>query len=359
MRALLISNPHSTTHSSGGLDEIVRALRSVSGLSLRAQFTAYPGHAREMVRGLRRKDFDYIVSIGGDGTVNEIIDGLLDGNPFSAPAPEQLPVVCIVPTGGANVLAGSLGIPRSARSAAWYLADAVRRGQSTTISVGRAGDRCFVVNTGVGIDGAVIAIMEGMRSGGASATALGYLPAIYRAWQDLLRNPPRISVTVDGTVLGTDLPVAIVSNANPWTYFGDIPVTTNPGLSRHFGLGVYALTSFKGLTGLVTAANLAGGLLPLRGIFQVAQRELRVDNATQVQLRSDRPLHFQIDGEYVDRRNEVEVSVCAEGIRVTVLSDEATLERQQRLILAAPFPQRMFLMWRQRVRARRHRGHSG
>ncbi|WP_287535872.1 acylglycerol kinase family protein, partial [Corynebacterium sp.] len=106
MRALLISNPNSTSNSARRMPSIVRALRSVEGIRLTSMFTAYPGHAEEMVAGITVRDYDVIISLGGDGTINEIVNGLMDSNPFSALPATELPAIATIPTGSANVLAG-------------------------------------------------------------------------------------------------------------------------------------------------------------------------------------------------------------------------------------------------------------
>ena len=77
MRVLLISNPNSTSQNSALFREVLPVIRDVEGLQLLARFTHYPGHAQDMVRGMTREDFDVILVFGGDGTVNEVVNGLL------------------------------------------------------------------------------------------------------------------------------------------------------------------------------------------------------------------------------------------------------------------------------------------
>ena len=77
VRALLISNPNSTSNTDRRMPGIVRALRSVEGIRLTSMFTAYPGHAAEIVSGKTVRDYDVIICLGGDGTINEIINGLM------------------------------------------------------------------------------------------------------------------------------------------------------------------------------------------------------------------------------------------------------------------------------------------
>lgn len=349
MRALLISNPNSTTNTPAAMKDIVTALRSVESLTIKSVLTAYKGHATDIVTGLTSKDFDYVICLGGDGTVNETVNGMLRSDPFSAPEADDLPTLAIVPTGSANVLAGSLGIPRNPVDAAWYVAGLISRGMRSPISIGHAADRCFVVNAGVGIDAEVIATMDGLRSRGTRASYFRYLPEVYRAWRGIQSNPPRISATVDGRELGRDIPIAIVSNANPWTFLGDLPVVTNPKMSVHGGLGFYGVTSLQGIAGLVTAANLAGALTGLRDTFRVPEREIRADDAQEVHLETSRPLKFQLDGEYIDERTELLIRVKKRGINVAALADDYTASRFTKTVASRPVEERLLNMLGKRV----------
>jgi diacylglycerol kinase (ATP) len=90
--------------------------------------------------------FDLIVAAGGDGTVNEVVNGLV-----AVPRP-----MAVLPLGTANVLANEIGLPRNPRQLARVIADGAPR----PIWPGRAGDRLFVAMTGVGFDAAVLATLD-------------------------------------------------------------------------------------------------------------------------------------------------------------------------------------------------------
>lgn len=313
MRALLVSNPNSTSITDSLTRTVVAELRSVPGLRLRSEFTAHPGHATAIVTGLTRREVDVVVCMGGDGTVNEVLNGLLGAQPRAA---DELPAVAVIPSGSANVLAGALGLPRDPKLAARVVGDLLRAGVDRRITVGRVAGRWFAVNAGLGIDAAVISTMEDARASGASANPLRYLPILVASWYRMRVNPPRISVRADGAAMGRDLPFAVVSNSNPWTFLGDLAVVTNPGTTLSGGLGVYGITSVAGPKGLVAALRLAGAGRTLWRVLGVAERELRDDDVTHVTLTSPEPLPFQIDGEYVDERAELEITCARDAIRV-------------------------------------------
>lgn len=316
MRALLISNPNSTSITDDLARTVVAELRAVRDLRLRSAFTAHPGHAEEIVAGLTRDDCDVIVCMGGDGTVNEVVNGLLgpsaDGRPARGAA--ELPAVAIIPSGSANVLAGALGMPRDPKLAARVVAGLLRAREERAISAGLAGGRWFVVNAGLGIDAEVISAMEDLRAGGVSANPLRYVPTGFGVWARMRANPPRITARVDGLTIGEDLPMAVVSNSNPWTFLGDLAVVTNPGTRLSGGLGFYALSGIDGLPGLFAALRLAGAGTGVADALGIEGRELSDDDVEAVDLTSPEPLKFQIDGEYVDERDHLEIRCARDAI---------------------------------------------
>jgi len=77
-------------------------------LDLTTYFTHHPGHATELCHNITNADYDVVVAIGGDGTVNEVINGLLG----PAPTPRtNIPTLAVIPTGSANVFVRALGFP--------------------------------------------------------------------------------------------------------------------------------------------------------------------------------------------------------------------------------------------------------
>lgn len=145
-RIAAICNPH----SGGGsyrhdMPLILEALRGL-GYEVEQHKTLGSGDATRLAREAAAQGFDVVCAIGGDGTVNETINGL---------AGSDVPLA-IVPTGTVNVLAMELGIPLEP-------ADAVRLLDAGTVSwidLGLAGDRYFGLMAGVGMDAVVVASMH-------------------------------------------------------------------------------------------------------------------------------------------------------------------------------------------------------
>src|SRR5688572_20133838 len=106
MRALLVVNPAATTTSARTRDVISHAL--ASDLKLEVAATEHRGHARALARrAVEQGSAQLVIALGGDGTVNEVINGLLE----HGPDPDRLPRLAVVPGGSTNVFARALGLP--------------------------------------------------------------------------------------------------------------------------------------------------------------------------------------------------------------------------------------------------------
>jgi diacylglycerol kinase (ATP) len=115
------------------------------GCAVTIRPTAGAGDAERLARAAGR-EFDVVVAAGGDGTVNEVANGLAGS---SRP-------LGVLPLGTANVLANELGLPRRPKRLAAVLAGAVPQ----PIWPGRIGDRLFVCMGGIGFDAAVVARVD-------------------------------------------------------------------------------------------------------------------------------------------------------------------------------------------------------
>ena len=259
----MISNPNSTSQSDALFRQVIPLLRDVEGAHMRMQFTHYAGHAEEIVRGMTRTDFDAIVVFGGDGTVNEVVNGLLGpADRKDRPRPEELPVLGVVPTGSANVFVRALGIPNTPVEAAHVLARLMERDTRRKIHLGTWNDRWFAVNAGFGLDADVLARVDRAREMGFSATPLRYLAVSAQAYLRARVIPPEISVHAVSRAgeqfTAHKVPLMFTSNTNPWTFLGPLPVVTNPRNSFDAGLGLFGVSDLGGIHGLVGMLHLMG-----------------------------------------------------------------------------------------------------
>ena len=140
-RILLIYNPTAGGRQRARFDNVVAELRKLA-CELTLAETHHRGHAEELAREADAEAFDVIAACGGDGTVNEVINGLAGKNI----------ALGIIPLGTANVLAGEIGLPRDPQK----IAEALSRGPIRAVHVGQANGRRFSMMAGIGFDALVV-----------------------------------------------------------------------------------------------------------------------------------------------------------------------------------------------------------
>ena len=174
MRALLVANPHATTTTAAGRDVIARAM--AGEVKLDVLQTERRGHAAEAAAQAVRDGIELVVAHGGDGTLNEVVNGVLAASDGRAGDPLDGPVVGIVPGGSANVFARALGVPVDPMAATARLLEQVSRRASRLVGLGHAQPdggapgRWFTFNAGLGWDAEVVAAVERARAAGREAT---------------------------------------------------------------------------------------------------------------------------------------------------------------------------------------------
>src|ERR1700743_368253 len=125
VRALLIVNPRATTTTKPVREVIVRTLAAKA--EIKVVETRHRGDAREIACGAAAAGWDALLVLSGDGTINEVVNGLMDKE--SCPA-EQVPALGALPGGNANVFTRDLGVPPDPLAAVEVLA--ARLGGGTT-----------------------------------------------------------------------------------------------------------------------------------------------------------------------------------------------------------------------------------
>ena len=123
---------------------LTRALNHLERLecTVKVVETTSPGHAETLAREASVEDFDVIAAAGGDGTINEVVNGLKGRNL----------ALGVVPMGTANVVADEIGLPRSPE----IVANTLAHGMAQPIHVGRVNDRRFIMMSGAGFDANVV-----------------------------------------------------------------------------------------------------------------------------------------------------------------------------------------------------------
>jgi diacylglycerol kinase family enzyme len=320
----LIVNPHATSTTRLRRDVIVRALSSA--VELEVVETRYRGHATSLAAAARSDGFGLVLTLGGDGTVNEAVNGILgpataggpaaagdpaaDGGPSSDAA--SLPALAALPGGSANVFTRNVGLPPDPVDAAGRILQALAGGRYRTLGLGLAGDRYFTFNAGLGIDAEVVRAVDGHRARGRTATPALYVRMILRQYYRVTdRRHPALTLERDGHPPAGPLFLGIVSNTAPWTYLGSRPVYTNPQAAFDSGLDVFALRSLRTIS---TARTLSQMLSPARPPH--GRSVLTLHDQAELTLRSSRPLAFQVDGEYMGEHECVRFLSVPDALRV-------------------------------------------
>src|SRR6478735_12302066 len=150
-RGLLVANPNATSTSPWVRDIITRALSHEVALDVVT--TTHRGHAEELAAAAA--DIDLLVTLGGDGTINEVVNGLLESGRA------ELPMLATIPGGSANVMARALGFPNDAIEAVGMILESLRTDSSHVIGLGNAQyapadggptkSHWFTINAGIGL----------------------------------------------------------------------------------------------------------------------------------------------------------------------------------------------------------------
>jgi diacylglycerol kinase family enzyme len=321
MRALVVVNPAATSTTAKMRDVLVGALGSELKVDLAE--TSHRGHARELATEAAAAEVDVVVAVGGDGTVNEVVNGLLSDGPSPG-----LPMLAVVPGGSTNVFSRALGRSRDPVEATAEIIDALRAGRTRLVSLGTASatgtstaplvepdparaeaqavadaasepewtpERWFVFAAGLGFDAEVISRVEARRAQGRRSTGPLYVKEATQAF--LLgreRRRPAMTLQIPGEDPLPGLFLCLVSNVSPWTYLGARPVNPSPEASFDAGLDVFAM----------------GRMGPLRMLHTLRQTLAREPNARgrgvhrwhdleELTLTASRPQGWQVDGDHL------------------------------------------------------------
>jgi YegS/Rv2252/BmrU family lipid kinase len=170
------------------------------GFAFSLSTTEYPGHASELAAAAASQKIDTVIVIGGDGTVNEVINGLLSSGP------NHTPCIGIVPAGSSNDFSKSLEIPQRQEDACRV----IMKGRTREVDVGQAGPHYFCSASCLGYFAQVAARSLKMRRLRGSLRyvipTLGVIREMTGGWE--------MSVRADGRVFHGTYAVLLVGNAS-------------------------------------------------------------------------------------------------------------------------------------------------
>ncbi len=354
VRILVVVNPRATTTTPYERDVLAHALGSAA--ELRIEQTRNRGHAAALACRAMRDATDAVIVLGGDGTVNEVVNGLLtDG------LHDRVPALGVIPGGATNVFARALGLPNDPIEAAGMVLAALRTGHRRPVSMGRTDDRWFIFAAGVGFDAEIIARVDKRRGRGAKSTEMLYARAGVREFLASDRHHPQLHLdfgdpaadpasdpasdrgsdpdsavapsnstqsnstqsnstrsnstqsrstdksTVDGVYY------AVIANTDPWTYIGNRALHPTPQASFETGLDLFARTRMGLPSVALTLAHIARKAPGPSRVGSIVRHDL-----AELTVRCDTPTLLQVDGEIVGRTTSVRFTCAQNAISVVI-----------------------------------------
>jgi len=300
-RMLLIVNPYATTVSDRLKNLVVYALQGRYEVEMVA--TEARNHATEIGREVRDHGYDVVVAFGGDGTLNEVANGLVG---------TDVPV-SVLPGGSTNVVCRTLGIPNDVVDATEHLLALFDEWAPRKIDLGKADGRHFVFSCGIGIDATVVKRVDAHPRLKSRAGPYYYSwAAISAFYRDYIVKPVRLRVRVNGET--TEGITALAQNSDPFTYFASRPVRVCDGVEIDDGtisLGVLRRAAQRDVPTLIS--RLFSEKRPAARHRQIDHFEdvtaATVASISATKDGTPRPFPVQVDGDYIGERTRMDLAV--------------------------------------------------
>lgn len=295
MRGLLLYNPNATTTNPRVTDAIARRLSS--DLKLHVEATKRRDHASFLAAGAVHEGYEVVFALGGDGTANEVMQGIAGTDVRLA----------IIPGGSTNVWARSLGLPNDALAATDVILEKLRNHEERRVNLGTANGRYFGVNAGFGYDAEVVRYVERRYRLKRAVRQASFLYSGVLAYQGGAAGQHRwpkadITVTVNGVETVENVRSVVCCNANPYTYLRQWPAQVCPDADLDEGLDVTALMRL----GLPSLLRLMRTSLSSTDVGKLRSTRLWHDRERYL-LSSSTPLALQVDGDFVGEATQVEL----------------------------------------------------
>ncbi len=307
VRLTLIINPAASSVSARSRVIIQKGLSQHHDLTVRE--TTRQGHATRLAHRAMKEGAEVVAVLGGDGTINEAVNGLLGTSTAIAP----------LPGGSTNVFARAIGYPNSAIEATRVLLDALEVGSIRPGSVGIANDRAFVFHVGAGFDAATVTMVERRGQFKKYAGHPWFIACALAVLGSEQQRHLNLAVRSDDGRLVTGAKMAVALNVNPYTFLGNRAIALAPeaGLDRRLSLvATTSLAPQKAGPGLVATMRKGGRGLPDSSPFA------HWHDLDGAYVTSAQPFTYQLDGEPMPPVTSLRIDNRAAAVRFVVpLSD--------------------------------------
>jgi YegS/Rv2252/BmrU family lipid kinase len=301
---VVIANPRAGRGKvDAALPQVERVLRD-AGLGYRIVRTTHPGHATQAARDALLGGERYLVAVGGDGTVHEVVNGMVqDGQPIAPDA-----VLGVVAAGSGCDFVRSFGLPGdAARAARQLVGDQVRSidvGTVTCADGDATRTRYFVNIAEAGLGGAVVARAAGLKGFGRFLGGTRYAAGFWLTLPGF--RPAAVQLDADGQAFGWRAFNVVVANCRFYGGGMQISPKSDPG---DCVLDVLVMTGPKSDAFTTLPKVYSGTHLPHRNIA-----ELR---AGRILLDADRPFLVEADGEMLGT-TPASFGIIPSGVRLKV-----------------------------------------
>jgi diacylglycerol kinase family enzyme len=271
-RRLLIVNPHASRVTPDLILAVERELSAAGPLD--TVLTERPMHSAELAASAGNP-YDWLFVYSGDGTYNEVVNGLDADVPLG-----------FIPGGGTSVLPRALGLSRDPVEVARAFA---QNATTKRISLGRVNGRRFTFSAGLGLDAELVRRVDALgRESGRRASDVAFARTLLGLFAERRgRFEPAMEVVGVGRVA-----FALVANGNPYSYVGRFPLRVAPRARFELGLDLVAPRSLRARV----LPQVAWWVLAGRG-QERSRHLLYVHDADELRIVCDAPLPLQVDGE--------------------------------------------------------------
>lgn len=309
MRILLVVNPSASSVTARR--QVVARRMLADRHDVEMAETNRRGHATKLALDAARNGTDAVVVLGGDGTLNEVANGLAETQCALAP----------LPGGSTNVYARAIGLSDDPIEALHATLESLEARSIRSVSLGSINGRYFLFHVGIGWDAALVAEVERHAE---MKRYLGHALFIYAGLRTFFstydRATPHFRMSLPHGELIENGYFAVCLNVNPYTFVGARPFNLSPAATLDNGLSTVCLRSMR--TGpflkLMSAALGSGA-----GLRRGRQVDLHDDlDAASVVAYGDVP--YQVDGDYLGTIDRLELRAHRAAMRLVVpLNPEA------------------------------------
>ena len=252
-------------------------------------------HATRIAREAAEDHFDIVVVLGGDGTLNEAANGLINTDTALA----------VLPGGSTNVFARTLGLPDDPVEATGILLETVDNHAPQRIGLGCVNGRYFLFHAGMGCDAAVVAEVEKRGRLKRYASHALFVYAAIDTWlRHYDRKKPAFRIRHSNGAVVPNSKFGICLNTDPYTYLGSRSLSLSPDADLSRSLVMISINSLR----VNRLLNLVSGAIRGSTAFHNhSYVDYRAD-VTDFRVEGHRPFPYQVDGDYLGEVTSLDFS---------------------------------------------------